>query len=871
MTILPTARRRLRCAVALAALLGASAAQAATLTVTSSDDSIAADDACTLREAVQNANDNADTNTDCAANGSYGDDVIQFEPQATGLIPLTDPDGDGPLTSEIDIGVAGSSGALTIDGGSVRIDAVGASDQDSIFQVLADTTLRNMALVNSTGVNGAAIELSSGDLNVNNVYFANNKAIGPVPRPGALDTTPLGVGGAIVNHNGNLTVTNSRFENNAANRGGGAIADLTGAIGNSTDVSTTVFLGNEADPALAAAESGESISDDPADAPGNGGAIYIGTNGVANIENALFSGNTAANEGGAVWSAGFDLVLAGVTAVGNTAAGARADGGSDDGGGGGGLYFQGVPGYSAEISDSRFAANDASGADGSGGAIFHNRGVLRIADSLISSNTANRAGGGIESANGRLEMTGTTVGGLRAAEGNMAGNNPGNGGGIHVGGNTTAVLDDSVIAFNTATDGGGLWNGGSSSLELNNSTVSDNQASGSGGGLYQVSGGDTNLDYVTVTANRAGGDGGGLAVGAEITADFAADSSIIAGNSADGAGADVVEGGLTDDGNNVTGVDPVLDTLKLYGGPTATHPVLAGSPALEAGNDNTCNGGDIDNLDQRGAERFFDATPDDGTDAACDSGAFEQTDDVVLSVTNNSADSASVNLAGGDLDPLVLAAFGLTNNGDTQVTLSGLRSAALVNGDVGRLLAGVGDDLELVVLADGNGDGTLSATEADTPPVAVLGPESTFTMPEFAFQSGGIVGAGETNNYLVVLREAQAVVGFRQTAAPALAGAAALALLGALTLTGVRRRTRLLLIAAVLAVAAAGCGGDGFEYDLSGGGTPTDPDGPGGPDPSGEGDLRLMVFELLLAEDVVIGDGLPVYGPAIEVDPRSPA
>jgi hypothetical protein len=54
--------------------------------------------------------------------------------------------------------------------------------------------------------------------------------------------------------------------------------------------------------------------------------------------------------------------------------------------------------------------------------------------------------------------------------------------------------------------------------------------------------------------------------------------------------------------------DPLLGSLADNGGPTLTHALLAGSPAIDAGDNAVCPA-----TDQRGVAR----------DAACDIGSFE--------------------------------------------------------------------------------------------------------------------------------------------------------------------------------------------------------------------------------------------------------
>jgi hypothetical protein len=57
---------------------------------TLSNTATAADDLCTLREAITNANNDGDTTSgDCQASGSYGTDTITFN--LSGIIPVGSP------------------------------------------------------------------------------------------------------------------------------------------------------------------------------------------------------------------------------------------------------------------------------------------------------------------------------------------------------------------------------------------------------------------------------------------------------------------------------------------------------------------------------------------------------------------------------------------------------------------------------------------------------------------------------------------------------------------------------------------------------------------------------------------------------------
>jgi len=93
------------------------------------------------------------------------------------------------------------------------------------------------------------------------------------------------------------------------------------------------------------------------------------------------------------------------------------------------------------------------------------------------------------------------------------------------------------------------------------------------------------------------------------------------------AGHNLVEGACTITGDttgNITGTDPQLLPLADNGGPTQTHALDSGSPAVDAGDDANCQA-----TDQRGFGRPADGDGD--STAKCDIGAYEK--DAVL-VTN---------------------------------------------------------------------------------------------------------------------------------------------------------------------------------------------------------------------------------------------
>ena len=260
-----------------------------------------------------------------------------------------------------------------------------------------------------------------------------------------------------------------------------------------------------------------------------------------------------------------------------------------------------------ELQSSHVAMNSVSTSFGTGGGIF-NHGELTVRDSSVSDNSA--AGGG-----GFFLMT-----------------------------DEPASISGTTFSGNTAQTGAGLYV--LSPLDLVNSTVSGNQASDDGGGIYH----DLHLlrlANVTLTENTAdsdhddSGNGGGIFTSG---GEARLLNSLIAGN-IDGSGIFEVRGpdcygDLASDGynligslgrlgpindpvchitgattGNTIGLEPELGPLAANGGPTLTHALQQGSPAINTGDFAGClaHDGSLLDRDQRGYPR-----PD-----RCDKGAFE--------------------------------------------------------------------------------------------------------------------------------------------------------------------------------------------------------------------------------------------------------
>jgi hypothetical protein len=182
---------------------------------------------------------------------------------------------------------------------------------------------------------------------------------------------------------------------------------------------------------------------------------------------------------------------------------------------------------------------------GPGGGGILNEGTLEVTNSTISGNSVTGAGGGIFNMAGTVTVTNSTISGNSAT---------GGGGGVL--NDDAATIVNTTINGNTAAGGGGLFNAGGTRLNLINTII-------------------------------AGSPGGG---------DCFSFSAFNGANSHN----------LVQDGSCSPAVsgDPKLGPLQNNGGPTFTHALLAGSPAIDAGDDAVVGAPFKFSTDQRGSGFF---------------------------------------------------------------------------------------------------------------------------------------------------------------------------------------------------------------------------------------------------------------------------
>ena len=211
------------------------------------------------------------------------------------------------------------------------------------------------------------------------------------------------------------------------------------------------------------------------------------------------------------------------------------------------------------INDSAILDNWAPSDFDAGGLLNFGSGIMTINHSMISGNRAYSSGGIDNGIRGTLIVINSTISGNQAEE-NI-------GGGIENSG--VATIINSTFSGNWALGaGGGLLNN-SGTTTIINSTFSENQSFG-GGGIVNF--GATLHLLNTIVANNIGGDCSNQST-----------ASIIGTNSynliEDGS-CNVVDGGSPV--GFLTG-DPLLGPLADNGGPTWTHALLTGSPAIDQG------------------------------------------------------------------------------------------------------------------------------------------------------------------------------------------------------------------------------------------------------------------------------------------------
>jgi len=291
--------------------------------------------------------------------------------------------------------------------------------------------------------------------------------------------------------------------------------------------------------------------------------------------------------------------------------------------------------YALTLSDVQITGNTT---DGDGGGLY-NAGPITASEIVVTNNQCGKNGGGIYN-EGDSVIEDSTI----------ADNVGEGGGGIFATGNpaTSLQIRRSTLSGNTAI-GGGALSARVVEVNITNSTISGNSGSDVGGGVY--ANGVVTLvncslvDNIAVGAEQFGGAGVNVFNSGSVSVTMV--NTLLSGNSAGAEeGSREANCGCTGNQQNcVSGMNRKIETLgynladdetcNLDGtgdlddvadvgigpledneGPTLTHALLEGSPAIDAGDNDACP-----NNDQRGSIRPADGD-EDGT-FVCDIGAFE--------------------------------------------------------------------------------------------------------------------------------------------------------------------------------------------------------------------------------------------------------
>ena len=550
-------RHQLAWSLAGAALLLALCqnADAASIAVTTTKpDTALGDGKCSLIEAINAANTDANVDA-CVRVGGAGADTIILPKGKHVLTQVNNGQNGLPLITT----------PITIEGNGATISRKKGPTQFRLFEITTGAlTFNNGKLTGgSSPLGGGAIFNNGGTLTITNSAITGNLAAGG--------------GGGVLNNNGTVTIQDSTVSNNKASYGGGvfhfhgsftvedsliaknAVTDYGGGIHNSAGSSFTLTR--------------SSVSGNKAVNPfdeGIGGGIS--NDGTLTVEDSLITKNAAS--------------------------------GPKYGGYGGGIANYGT----ATVSNSLVSGNTASSAsdDAAGGGI-HNCGTLTVANSHITKNTAKTTsssdssyGGGVNNGGGPGGCSGTAS----LSRSTISLNKAEFGAGVY---NDTGTvnMENSTVSGNKATFwGGGIFNDGT--MTVSNVTITKNTAK-FGGGLYNSSG-TTTLRRTLISGNKAPSG-----AGPEVynnTGNVVVNTSNLFGQK-DNAGVAHVFPGATDviPASNVTTPKILSPALKDNGGPTPTHALVLGSPAL----DQIASGAPA--TDQRGVTR-----PQNGLS---DIGAFE--------------------------------------------------------------------------------------------------------------------------------------------------------------------------------------------------------------------------------------------------------
>ena len=441
-----------------------------------------------------------------------------------------------------------------------------------------------------------------------------------------------------------------------------------------------------------------------------GGTVTMTRVTVSN--NVTGNGETGANGGGGGRGGGIsfsgssltmtDCVLSGNT-TGNGAVGTNSGASGGGGGDGGGLYISNgtLKLTNVVINGNNTGDANVGGTGGRGAGLMTFPGFIStLINVTISNNNTGDGGGGTAGQGGfggGIENNGVMFIKSSTISGNTTGTPGASGGtGGSIGG---GILNNGLLTMNNSTvsgnstggiggHGGGIYHNGNF-LTLTNSTITNNTAfTQTGNGVYKSPFSITATLRNTIIAQNVGGP--------DTSGDFTSHGNNLIGN-ADGS-TGFVGSDLT--GTTATPINAMLGPLANNGGPTFTHALLGGSPALDAGNNAlaTDENGAALTSDQRGSTRIADS-PDGDSTATVDIGAFE-----FLQGLENISDKTT------NEDIPIDVTFGLGDDGPGVTSVTASSSNQAVVSDANLVLSGSGAVRTLRITPEANQSGLATIT-----------------------------------------------------------------------------------------------------------------------------------------------------------------
>lgn len=568
-----------------------------------------------------------------AVSGDNKNRVFAFDAGTTNLLSgLTI--ANGRTTNQVPGAGISNAGNLTLDGCAVAFNRTSHSQGAGIFSA-GSLTMRNSQVFSNeiseiseyNSAYGGGLYATGATTVLRNCYFFENAVCGGVGGDWWGGDGKDGFGGAIYVEQGQLTCINCTFSNNTAKGGpgacffyqyrnaGGAYGGAVASLASSVAVVNCVFSNNIV----------AGLVDESGPASFGGGAVYakggmlVMTESILNNNYAPKMGTVGSQGSGAgIFSSSCTLLITNCSISGN--------------------WAKGVDG----IGSWKYTKQQDGGTSVGGGvAIINGNGV--ITGCTLAANQANAGNGGNAYRSWHTDFS---------VEASAGGN--GVGAGVFVDGNASLLLLNTTFSNNSAV-GGKAGVRTEEHYILTNDTMypyylhQTNRAGMSSGAALAVLTGTASTVNCTFYGNRAAAPEGTNSYGAiyNRSGTVRLRNTLLFGNAAsegpdaygliDSQGCNLIgqTNGATGFGeSDLVHADPKLGPLQDNGGPTWTHALLTGSPAIDAGN----SGGLL--TDQRGQPRTVDnpavanATGGDGTDI----GAFEA--DPVLRFTEARADGS---------------------------------------------------------------------------------------------------------------------------------------------------------------------------------------------------------------------------------------